>query len=289
MRPEGPGPRAWRTWTKSAAGSPTLVCMSADSARSRLRAGVAAAIAVAVVAAALVGVWQPWHRAATPPNAAASGEGSSVVDAEPLALPADASVLVFGDSWTFGSAAEPGMGYAYVLESMTGWDTTVAGVRGSGYLREGVDGPTFGERIEALDGSLDPDLVIVQGSINDRLLVPDGYDRAVTSAWDALAARYPDARIVILGPAPHQLPVHRGTVWIDQRLGELAAKRGWWYISPLQEEWIQSWNYLDVIDTGLGQFHPSTAGHAYLAARLTQALAERSIVADAAPGAEPEH
>ena len=40
-------------------------------------------------------------------------------------------------------------------------------------------------------------------------------------------------------------------------------------------------NYFDVIDTGVGRNHPSTAGHAYLAERLAQALAERMAVVEA--------
>ena len=78
-------------------------------------------------------------------------------------------MLIFGDSWTYGSAANaPELGYAYVLGGTLGWETIVNGVRGSGYLKPGLDGGTFGERIAALDPALDPDLVIVQGSINDR-------------------------------------------------------------------------------------------------------------------------
>ena len=41
--------------------------------------------------------------------------------------------------------------------------------------RDEDDGPDFGTRIAALDPALDPDLVIVQGSINDRKLPADGY------------------------------------------------------------------------------------------------------------------
>ena len=48
-------------------------------------------------------------------------------------------MLVFGDSWTYGSAASlPTLGYAYVLGERLGWETTVDGVRGSGYLKPGL-------------------------------------------------------------------------------------------------------------------------------------------------------
>ena len=84
-------------------------------------------------------------------------------------------VLIFGDSWVYGSAAiVPTLGFAYLLGESEGWDTIVDGVRGSGYLKPGLDGGSYRERIAALDPALDPDLIIVEGSINDRRLPADG-------------------------------------------------------------------------------------------------------------------
>ncbi len=190
-------------------------------------------------------------------------------------------MLVFGDSWTYGSAASlPTLGYAYVIGERLGWETTVDGVRGSGYLKPGLDGGSYGERIAALDPALDPDLVIVEGSINDRRLPASGYRDAVTAAWDALAALYPEATIVIMGPAPQVLPVEAATARIDADLAALASARGWWYVSPIAEDWITPENYPSVIDTGIGRDHPSTDGHSYLATRLAEALAAMIAVAD---------
>lgn len=259
-----------------------------DASRSpRVRVGMLWALAAGVLAAVVIGAWQPWQRP-TPSSEAAGGArlantGTDASAPTPLAIPSDATVLVFGDSWTYGSAAsDPTLGYAYELGRVTGWTTVVNGVRGSGYLRPGIDGPSFGERIAALDPALDPDVIVLQGSINDRLLVAKSdYAGAVTAAWDALAATYPDASIVILGPAPQVLPVEKGTALIDSELSRLAAERDWWYISPIDDAWITTTNYADVIDTGIGRNHPSTAGHAYLAERLAQALAERMAVVEA--------
>jgi lysophospholipase L1-like esterase len=256
-----------------------------SSRRRVLSWTVGSGAAVALVATAVLGAWQPWRAPLAIPGAggAAGGITADAPAPDPLVLPADARVLVFGDSWTYGSAAtDPTRGYAYVLGELTGWQSVVDGVRGSGYLKPGIDGPSFGERIAALDPALDPDLVIVQGSINDRLLAPDGYHSAVDAAWDALERMYPTASIVVLGPAPHLLPIDSGTAWIDDALETAAAERGWWYISPLDEGWITEINYPDVIDTGIGRNHPSTEGHAYLAERLAQALGERTAVTDAA-------
>jgi lysophospholipase L1-like esterase len=253
---------------------------SPERRRSVRRAWPLAAVAVAIALVCAFAAWRPW----APVVAVAGGEdvAGSVAPAA-LVLPDQPRVLIFGDSWTYGSAASaPELGYAYVLGRNLGWDTVVNGVRGSGYLKPGIDGGTFGERIAALDPALNPDLVLLQGSINDRAQGAAGYREAVTAAWDALAATYPRAQIVIVGPAPQALPVQAATQRIDRDLGELAAARGWWYVSPLAEGWITEANYASVIDTTIGRNHPSTAGHTYLAGRLAEDLVGLSQTPDAA-------
>lgn len=251
--------------------------MKAASTRHSLPvAGLVVAVVLAV-AAVVLGVWRPWVPvpSTAPVGAAATDEEAVEIAPVPLLLPEDPTVLVFGDSWTYGSAAtEPTLGYAYVLADLLAGETIVNGVRGSGYLKPGLDGPAFGERIAALDPALSPDLIIMQGSINDRAQGEAGYREAVTAAWDAMSAKYPEATIVILGPAPHELPVGAETARIDTDLGALAAARGWWYISPIAQDWITEQNYLAVIDVEVGRKHPSTDGHRYLAEKLAAALAE---------------
>lgn len=245
----------------------------------RRRLALVAALSAIALCAAVLGLWRPW----TPATPIAAGPGEPVVAVEPapLALPEHPRVLVFGDSWTYGSAAaSPTLGYAYVLSELLGAETIVDGVRGSGYLRPGWDGPDFGTRIAALDPAIDPDLVIVQGSINDRLLIDEDYPHAVDAAWDRLQVLFPRARIVVLGPAPHALPIAKGTIRIDHALDRLAAERGWHYLSPIAEDWITEANYAQVIDTGAGRLHPTTAGHRYLAERVVESL--RALAADEA-------
>lgn len=156
----------------------------------RRRAWVLPVVALGVAAVVGTALWRPWAPETTPASVVAAGAGDAAVatSPEPLALPEHPTVLVFGDSWTYGSAAsDPSLGYAYVVGELAGWKTIVDGVGGSGYLKPGIDGADFGTRIAALDPALDPDLVIVQGSINDRREGADGYRAAVDAAWDTLA------------------------------------------------------------------------------------------------------
>ncbi|QMU97864.1 SGNH/GDSL hydrolase family protein [Microbacterium esteraromaticum] len=253
----------------------------------RRRTALAIGGAVAVALAVTLSIARPWLPPAETAPVAAAESGLSPAA---LALPEDPEVLVFGDSWTYGSAATvPTDGYAYRLARLIAGDTVVRGVRGSGYQRPGVDGPDFLTRVAELETWIDPDLIILQGSINDRRSDAAAYPAAVNAVWDAVVAKYPGIPIVILGPAPHELPVGASTARIDRDLAGLAAARGWWYISPVQEDWITESNYLQLIDAGVGRKHPSDAGHAYLADKVAAAL-ERFGTAPvtAADGAKPK-
>ncbi|GAB3145160.1 SGNH/GDSL hydrolase family protein [Microbacterium neimengense] len=236
-------------------------------------------IAVLAVLAALIAcicalaLTRPWAAGALPVSRADAG-GTAPAPVAAISLPEHPRILVFGDSWTYGSAASaPTLGYAYLLGPLMDGESSVNGSRGSGYLVPGIDGGTFSERIAELDASAEPDLIVVQGSINDRKVPLDGYDDAVRTAWDSLAALYPDAQIVVLGPAPQILPVEAATAEIDERLRLAAAAHGWPYISAVRDQWITPENYAWIIDTGpVGRNHPTTEGHAYLAERLATAL-----------------
>ncbi len=234
---------------------------------------VLAVLAAAIACSCALALTRPWAAGALSASRPDAG-GTAPAPETAISLPEHPHILVFGDSWTYGSAASPPtLGYANLLGPLMNGESSVNGSRGSGYLVPGIDGGTFSERIAELDASAQPDLIVVQGSINDRKVPLDGYDDAVRSAWDSLAALYPDAQVVVLGPAPQILPVEAATAEIDERLSQAAAARGWPYISPVRDQWITPENYAWIIDTGpVGRNHPTTKGHAYLAERLAAAI-----------------
>ncbi|WP_345751746.1 SGNH/GDSL hydrolase family protein [Microbacterium rhizophilus] len=189
-------------------------------------------------------------------------------------LPDHPRVLVFGDSWTWGPAGANERGYAYQLGDLLGGRSTVDGAPGSGYQMPGATDATFVERIERMKPTSRYDLIVVQGSLNDRDQVADFYPGAVNAAWDALAAKHPGTPIVILGPAPRMLPVEPGIARVDRELARLAAQRGWWYISPIAEDWITARDYRAYINPkgAVDELHPTIAGHRALAKLLAADL-----------------
>lgn len=191
----------------------------------------------------------------------------------PISAPAGAKVLIFGDSWTAGYAASPSdQGYAYLTANQLGWNATVDGVSGTGYVNSGPNGEgTYADRVAALPADLAPSVVIVQGGINDAFQPASAVRTAIGDTLDAIEQRFPDATIVVLGPAPATLPVESGLKSVDDALRSAALSRSLNYISPIADEWISQANYAEVIDVNAAN-HPSTAGHAFLAQRTVDAL-----------------
>lgn len=240
----------------------------------RRRTALIAVGSLVVALTMLLVISRPWMPPGDDQLLAAGQDG---VSPAPLVLPEHPRLLVFGDSWTYGSAAtEPTKGYAYLLAGLVHGTTIVDGVRGSGYQKPGIDAPDYGARIKMLDAGIDPDAIIIEGSINDRREDAAAFPAAVSAAWDALTAAFPDVPIIVLGPTPHELPVGGSTARIDRDLARLAAQRAWWYISPVQEQWITQENYLRLIDVDAGRKHPTDAGHKYLAKKVHEALARFS-------------
>jgi len=187
-------------------------------------------------------------------------------------------MLVFGDSWTYGLAAtDAAHAYPHLTGEALGWDVDAIGENGSGYLHPGQNGGFYGTRVAELDPDLEPDVIVVQGSINDRGESISALPRAAKAVWQAFERTYPEADLVILGPAPSVLPLEESVEKIDETLAQLAADEGLDYISPVAEGWLTDANIGDYIDASAAN-HPSDAGHAYLAERLAADLSRLDLL-----------
>ncbi len=108
-------------------------------------------------------------------------------------------VSFIGDSWTDGDGATDEAGYAYLTGRLLGWTHRVLGVGGSGYVRGGSGNVPFDERIRpAVSG--DPDVVVIQGSINEVGIPSPELAAAVEDTLARLVRTAgPDTAVVVLG------------------------------------------------------------------------------------------
>lgn len=189
-----------------------------------------------------------------------------------LTLPDSADVLVFGDSWTVGYGLDAVTdGYAYQVGPAMGWDVTVDGSGGTGYLNPGPDGVgTYATRLVTAAVDPPPALVVLQGGLNDARLDLGELPSAAAATVAVTRARFPGARLVVFGPGPDTWPVDERVEQADRILEQVAAAADVPYVSPIQEKWVTATNFSEVIDPVTR--HPSDEGHALLARRLTEDL-----------------
>ena len=177
------------------------------------------------------------------------------------------SLAVLGDEYSTGTGANsPDQGFVPLLAKELGWTVTTSAGEGVGYTTSGSDVDAFLDLVpEAVAGQ--PDVVLVQGSINDRRADRADIEQAAGATFDALIAGAPEARVVALGalivPDLNAAAVQA----TKDAVAAAATARGVTFIDPA--------DWLDVRNAELWAdgVHPSQAGHQLLAGRLAQELA----------------
>ena len=183
-------------------------------------------------------------------------------------VPEGAEVLILGDSYTqgFGSDDETAEGYAYVLAESMGWDATVDGVGGSGFTWG--DANSYPSRIPT-HAALSPDLVILQGGQNDFRAEPVELRGAVTESINLVESLWPDAQILIIGPAAPE-PLGSNLAPTSEAIGAAARAQNVPYIDPVTADWFTDANSPEyAYEDGA---HLNTEGHAYMASRIIEAM-----------------
>lgn len=244
----------------------------------RARWVVPTVVTAAVLALATMGVAVAMAAASM---GAAQGEGPStdrtaaaadrpVAPATPV--PDAPPVVTFlGDSWTEGYGSPTMRGYAVRTGERLGWVHHVLGVGGTGYVVPGAAGP-FADRIDAALGT-GPDVLVVQGSINDGVAGAEALEPAVVATLSRLADEAdPATRIVVVG-ASHAPGMDRAVVeTINGILGRTAADLGMLFVDPAVENWS------DPADPAVwaDSIHPNDLGYERIADRMIPLL--RSVL-----------
>lgn len=216
-----------------------------------------AALGAALTAVLALIIAVPAVRGETPPPEPAA---TDVSDDPP-------SVTIVGDSWSEGIGATGLHGFAELAPEQLGWNHRLLAVGGSGYVAPGR-GSTFGERIDrAVAG--DPDVVVLQGSQNDRHATPEALrDAAASTLMRMRAAAGPDTVILVIGAA--RTPDWDGATIdpINDAVGEAAELAGVRFVDPVAERWIDPEDERVWMDGS----HLNDVGHQLVADRLKRVL-----------------
>jgi lysophospholipase L1-like esterase len=195
-------------------------------------------------------------------------------------------LLVVGASFSEGvGASRPAQGWPYLLAQKLGWDVVVRGVPGAGYVRvgKGGGGPVARELAGIDLARLNPAVVIVQAGHND-IGEPLGLvSQNVAGVVERIQQRAPNAKIALITVFTRRRPVAQAAP-TDQAIVD-SARRADPDVTIL-DPMTQRWTFPVVAD----HFHPSQAGHSWIANRVMQLLGAvgvqpvppRQVIADPA-------
>lgn len=175
------------------------------------------------------------------------------------------AMAFLGDSWTVGVGSSTGAnGYAPRTAERLGWESLNFGVAGSGYTRPGPYRSLFSQRVAKVVAAR-PDVIVVEGSLNDR----DSSPAAVTdAAYRTLHALHAEttARIIVLGACYNPGTPTATINWINRSVSVAAGRVGVPFVDPTG--WLSPkdpsvwWNSL----------HPNDKGHQLVADHLAPVL-----------------
>lgn len=254
--------------------------------RGRTRRRVKAAVVGVVVTTALAATAAMVSASQTQtPPAATSAVGTylaaqATVTPTPTpsfkAVPAGAPVLIIGDSFSQGYGADNAkeQGYARVLADSEGWNATISGVGGTGFVwhagKAGNKDNAFIDRLKAQKWTgIKPKLVILQGGINDRRATREEIAGAIHATVTLARSTWPEAQVLVIAP----MPVHPHGNNLRKVASALAVgciSSGAFFIDPNRLGWLTVENtpqyaYKDGV-------HLNTAGHALVASKIKETL-----------------
>jgi lysophospholipase L1-like esterase len=221
---------------------------------------VAAVLLVLVAAAALL---LPAGGAGTVPTARADrpAPGTTLLEERPL-------VAFLGDSWTVGVGATDLHGYAARTAEQLGWRYRNLGVSGSGYSLPGPYDSFYAERIESVALSR-PDVVVVQGSLNERRSNRTALQTAATSTLaDLRAAVDPGTPILVIGASYNPGTPDATIDWINAAVARAATQAGLPFVDPAELTWTDPGDPSVWADS----IHPNDRGHQLIADHLAPLL-----------------
>lgn len=174
-------------------------------------------------------------------------------------LSANASVLAFGDSLTYGTGANSGEDYPSVLAQLIGHPVVNAGIPGE-ISADGL------QRLPALLDEHQPDLLIIMHGGNDILRHLDLNQTRDNLKSMIDLARQRGIEVVLLGVPEFGLLLHTAPIY--QQLAETEQV-------ALQAEALPA--ILAQASLKADQVHPNAAGYLQLAQQIAEFLKQRGV------------
>jgi lysophospholipase L1-like esterase len=190
-------------------------------------------------------------------------------------------VAFLGDSWTAGTGADGRRGYVVRAAEQLGWGYANLGVGGSGYSRPGPHHSRFAQRIPQL-AELHPDVVVVQGSLNERRSTPAALRAAAQSTLaDLRTVLDPGTPVLVVGASYNPGTADAAIDWINAEVAQAAAAAGLPFVDPAPANWTDPHDPAVWADT----IHPNDLGHQQVADHLVPLL--RELVHGRGPAGAP--
>jgi lysophospholipase L1-like esterase len=222
------------------------------------------AVAIVAAAAGLTG----WTVAAERRNATgAPARVAPVTEVSPITAPSPwPQVAIIGDSYTGGSDVGGRGTHAWFRRTCHDlrWYCVAKPVAGSGWVAA-PSGRSFGQRVPWAV-AFDPDVVVFFNGVDDLQHPMDTIHPAAMKALEDLRAQKPDVEIIVIGPVSPR-PIFNAALEMRDNVEAAALSTGAHFIDPLAERWFQGKSSRFI---GSDKFHPTDAGHQYMADLITR-------------------
>ena len=189
--------------------------------------------------------------------------------------PEGAVALFVGDSYTLGTGAStPNNSWAQLVADGYGWDATFEAVGGTGFTwgggADGGAGDTINERLQRVvdAGEIEPEVVVLQGGQNDWRASPIELRTAVMKAAAISKQAWPDADVILFGPAAPQ-PLGKSIERMDTAVEGGALSAGAYSINPGRSNWFTDENSSKY---DFDKAHVNDAGHELIWQQFVAAL-----------------
>lgn len=144
------------------------------------------------------------------------------------------TLVVIGDSYSEG--VDNTVVWPQLLAEKRGYRLVNMSIGGTGYLN-GAFATTFGDRIKSSDVER-PSIIIFAGSRNDILFAPAEVRAAAREAFAAAQDRFPDARIVAVGPIWDSTAPADEVRAINSAVSQAAEASGVEFVDALEADWL---------------------------------------------------